>query len=158
MCPTGAASSTGEGRFFSSFFLFFKFLKHDLNLECDGLTRGNTAPEHLLVVFALLSLPFPVRACERGRARVCVEGGGGTSQNFPAGSCRGLACLMRRLLAGIFRRRWNSSIWGNWGFSTGAALSASLFVAFLLTLSLPPITSSPCGAFLDPEGFCVQDK
>lgn len=48
------------------FFLFLKFLKDDLNLECDGLTRGNTAPEHLLVVFALLSLPFPVRACKRG--------------------------------------------------------------------------------------------
>lgn len=58
---------------------------------------------------------------------------------------------MRRLLAGIFRRRWNSSNWGNWGFSTGAALSASLFVASdPLSLPSPP-------AFVElsliPSGF-----
>lgn len=125
------------------FFFFLKFLKHDLNLECDGLTRGNTAPEHLLVVFALLSLPFPVRACKRGRVKVCVEGGGGTSRNFPAGSCWGLACPIHRLLVGCLEGGGIAQIWVSQQEQLSLLLFLSLFSDPLSPHLLQPMWSFP---------------
>lgn len=132
------------------FYFFFKFLNHDLNLECDGLTRGNTAPEHLLVVFALLSLPFPVRACKRGRARVCVEGGGGTSQKFPAGAAGAWHAPM--LLVGYLGGGGITQT-GVIGVSQQEQLSLLPFLWLFLRPSLPPSPPSDAELSVIPRGF-----
>lgn len=85
----GAALGIEAGRFLLPFVVFF--LKNNSNFKYERLTRGNNAPEHLLVFF--FSLPFPVHAC-RGE-RVAPVGWG--------------QAATRCLLSGAFRGWWGGS-------------------------------------------------